>query len=285
MRRGALALALGLAACQTEAPSAPSTTDAAARVGDAVLTEAAIDSALAAAPSDVDSAEARREIVEPWIRRHLLSGAALAEGLADDPKVRRRLEDARQAVLEQAALEHLAGDARPSEADVEAYYAAHPADFTLDEPHVRVRTLRVAGARAEAQAAQAMAALARVAASQNPDSTFALAAREFSADPAGSVALATSFVPEARLAEVDPALAEAVTGMRPGAAPIAVPTGRTITVVQLAERLGAGSVLPLAAARAGIAERLGVSLRTEAAARLVERLRAEATARGELSVR
>ena len=278
---------LTLAACQAEAPPADDTADAAvaARVGDAVLSEADVAAALAALPPGADSAEARRALVEPFVRRALLAGAARAQGLTDVPDVRRRLEDAEQAVLEQAALGRLLTGTEPSTADVEAFYAAHVADFTLAAPAVRVRHLRVTGVGAAARAVQAAEALGRVAASAQPDSTFALAAREFSSDPAGAVALASQFVPEARLAEVDPVLAAAVAGLQPGAPPVAAPSGRTVHVVQLAERLGAGAVLPLAAVRGQIAERLGVALRTEAAARLVERLRAEAMSAGTLRVR
>lgn len=277
----ALGGALALAGCRTEAPPPPP--DAAARVGDAVLTEADLAAALDGLPADADSAEARRALVDAFVRRALLAGAARADGLAGDPAVRKRLADAEQDVLEQAALERL--DAAPSAADVEAYYAAHTADFTLGAPAVRVRHLRLAGPRAAERAAQAAEALARVAASPNPDSTFTLAAREFSSDPAGAVALAASFVPEARLAETDPVLARAVAGLSPGAPAATVRSGLAVHVVQLADRLEAGAVLPLGAVRGSVAERLGVALRTEAAARLVERLRAEATARGALVVR
>ena len=279
-----LVAALALAACRSEAPVADEPA-VAARVGDAVLSEADVAAALAALPPGTDSAEARRALVEPFVRRALLAGAARAEGLVADPDVRRRLADAEQAVLELAALDRLLTGTEPSEADVEAFYAAHVADFTLSAMAVRVRHLRVVGPGASARSVQAAVALGRVAASARPDSTFALAAREFSSDPAGAVALASQFVPEARLAEIDPVLAQAVARLQPGAPPVAAPSGRSVHVVQLAERLGAGSVLPLAAVRGQIAERLGVALRTEAAARLVERLRAEATAAGRLRVR
>ncbi|HEX8385288.1 MAG TPA: hypothetical protein VF576_03835, partial [Rubricoccaceae bacterium] len=65
----------------------------------------------------------------------------------------------------------------------------------------------------------------------------------------------------------------------------AVPAGEAVHVVQLVDRLPAGAVLPLPAVRDDIAERLSVGLRTDARARIVEQLRADADARRTLLVR
>ena len=288
MTRAGLALACAglLGACN--APSRPEgglPAGVAAQVGEAVLTEADVARALAVLPAGVDSAEARRQIVEPWLRRELL--VADARRLAAEPDVAERLAEAERAVLEAAALARGIADdpaSAPTAAQVAAYHAAHPAEFTLAAPAVRVRHLRVNPPDA-ARVQAAAAALGRVAASARPDSTFALAAREFSSDPAGAVAFAAQFVTEARLADTDAALARAVASLAAGAGVATSASGRTVHVVQVAERLPAGAVLPLSAARGEIADRLGVGLRKEAAARLVERLRAAAAARGALSVR
>ncbi len=276
---------LALAACRTEAP-APAT-DVAAQVGDAVLTEADVAQALAAVPAGLDSAEARRAVVDPWVRRALLVQDARAAGLPADPAVRERLAEAERAVLEAAALDRLYADSTvaPTDAAVRAFYARHRADFTLAEPAVRVRALRVSGPRREDRARGASDALRRVAASASPDSTFALAAREFSDDAAGVTALAATFVVQSRLAAADEALGRAVESLTPGPSVATIASGETLHVVQLIDRLPAGAVLPLAAVRGEIAERLAVRLRTDAGSRLVERLRAEAVARNTLRVR
>ena len=276
----ALLGAASLAACRTGTP--PPDASVAAQVGDAVLTEADVARSVAAAPG-VDSAEARRETVEPWVRRELLAQHARATGLADAPDVRRRLADAERAVLEAAALDGLGDEAAATEAQIAAAYAARPGDFTPDEATVRVRHLLVRG---PGRARAAAAALARVAASARPDSTFALAAREFSTDADGAVALARTFVTLAELDAADPALGRTVAGLAPGSvATVAASRPGTVHVVALVARHPAGAVLPLAAVRDEIAERLGVGLRTDAAARLVERLRADAVARSAYRVR
>jgi parvulin-like peptidyl-prolyl isomerase len=276
----ALVSAAGLAACRTEAPAPDASV--AAQVGDAFLTETEVARAIAAAPG-LDSAEARRETVEPWVRRQLLAQHARATGLADEPDVRQRLVDAERAVLEAAALGALADESAPTDAQIEAAYAAHPGDFTPAEAMVRVRHLLVRG---PGRARAAAAALARVAASAQPDSTFALAAREFSTDADGAVSLARTFVTLSELDAADPALGRAVAGLAPGAVAMAAASRPgTVHVVALVARHPAGAVLPLAAVRDEIAERLGVGLRTDAAARLVERLRADAVARSAYRVR
>ncbi|HEX8297878.1 MAG TPA: hypothetical protein VF594_01855, partial [Rubricoccaceae bacterium] len=124
-------------------------------------------------------------------------------------------------------------------------------------------------------------------ASARPDSTFLLAAREFSTDAPGAVALARSVVPLSSLAAVDPALGQAVADLAPGEVATVQDTTDpgAVHIVSLAERYPADVVLPLAAVRDEITERLGVGLRTDAAARLVERLRADAVARSALRVR
>lgn len=274
-----LAASVALAACASDAPASEAPRGVAARVGDAVLTED--DLAQAMGDAAADSAETRTVLIDAFVRRSLLVGAALDENLDDAPDVARELAEARRSVLELAALDRLLDGVQATPEQIAAYYAANPDAFTLDEPAVRIRHLRLDGATAT-RGAQAAQALGRVADSARPDSTFALAAREISADPAGSVALARRFVPVARLGEIDPALAQAVAGLREGGPATVVTSGPTTHVVQLAQRLPAGARLPLGAVRTQIAERLGVGLRTEAAARLVERLRAEATARGDL---
>ncbi|HEX8299396.1 MAG TPA: hypothetical protein VF594_09580, partial [Rubricoccaceae bacterium] len=143
-----------LAACRPDGQSdRPASTSAiAAQVGDAVLTEADVARTLAAVPAGIDRAEARRQIVEPWVRRELLAQHARATGLAGQPDVRRRLADAERAVLEAAVLDRLADQTVATDAQIAAYYAAHPDDFTSTEESVRVRHLLVRGGVGRARA-------------------------------------------------------------------------------------------------------------------------------------
>ncbi len=273
----AVLLAAPLAGCgEREAPSAAGG-DAVARLGDAALTEAELARAVDGLPADLDSAAARRAAVEAWVARELFVQEARRAGLDADPEVARRLEESARAVLEDAARDRLLADALAGD-DVAAYYERHRASLALREPYVRLRHLRVPADRAEA----AEQALADALTTPDPDAAFATVARRFASDPDGAVAFAASFAPESRLREVAPALADGVAGLAPGGATAVIPDGPTAHVVHVVDRVAEGAVPPLAVIRAELAEQLRASRRHDAEARLLERLRAEAVARGDL---
>ena len=72
--------ALALSGCRGENPSAfPADSPAVARVGEAVLTEAELRDALGSATPGLDSASARRQVVEQWVRRQLVVQEARRE--------------------------------------------------------------------------------------------------------------------------------------------------------------------------------------------------------------
>jgi len=122
----------------------------------------------------------------------------------------------------------------------------------------------------------------RAVASAFPDSLFALAAREYAADPAAAVAFAAEFVPEGRLRAADDAFGSRVAGLPAAAQVAAVSSGGVVHVVQVVDRVATGTVPPFRLVRDELAERLGVQFRRDAEARLLQRLRAEARADGRL---
>ena len=252
-----------------------------ARVGDAVLTEADLAEALGEHAAGLDSVTARDQFVEQWTRRELLVQHARAQGLDQDPAVRRRLAENERATLEAAALDAFFAQtpAEPSDAELEAYYQGHQAALALRDPYVRLRHLRVADRQ---RAAQAQAALDRARGSPTPDSLFALVAREFSDDPRGAVAVAAEYVSESRLQSLDLVLGDRVAALPAGGPAVVVPVGRTFHVVQVADRVPAGAVPPFRVVRDELAERLAVQHRRDAQARLLQRLRSEAQAQGRL---
>ena len=273
--------ALAASACAGDTAAVPR--GAVAQVGDEVLTEADLADVLGAVPPGMDSATARAQAVERWVQRELLVQAARTQGLADDPAVRRRLVEGERTTLEAAALDALFAQtpAEPSEADLQAYYQRNQSALALRAPYVRLRHLRVADRQ---RAAQARAALARALDSPYPDSLFALVAREFADDPAGAVAMASEYVPESRLRSLDQALGDRVGGLSVGGEVAVVPVGGALHVVQVADRVPAGTVPPLDLVRAELAERLAIQNRRDARARLIQRLRSQAQSRGELQL-
>ncbi|MFN3596765.1 MAG: peptidylprolyl isomerase [Rubricoccaceae bacterium] len=282
---GLLAAALPaalLAACADAPPEAVRAgSPVVAQVGAATLTEADLDALLGTAWPGLDSAAARAQLVEQWLLRELAVQEARRRGLDTDPEVQRLLADSERATLQAAFLDRYFTEnpAPISEADVAAYYEAHRERLALREPYVRVRHLRAASAE---RAAQARTALAGALASAHADSLFALIAREYADDPEGAVALAATYVPESRFAARDETLGQRLAALAPGGAPVALTTGTppTYHVVQVADRLPAGTVPPLALVRDEVAERLAISWRRDAEAQLMQRLRTEARARG-----
>lgn len=274
--------ALALAGCRGEDPSAfPSDSPAVARVGEAVLTEAELRDALGSATPGLDSASARRQVVEQWVRRQLVVQEARREGLDELPDVQRQLRDSESAVLEAAYLERFfeAEPAEPTEPEIEAYFEANRERLALREPYVRLRLIRTAS-REDAQAA--LGALGQIQGSPIADSLFALAAREYDATPDGAVALADSYIPESRLLALDETLGGRVAALGAGATPALVEGGDAFYAVSVVDRVRTGQTPSLAMLRPEIAERLAIRRRKEAEARLIARLRSEAEAGGRL---
>ena len=277
-----------LAACASEVgDAAPPAARAAtvARVGDAVLTEADLAEALGAG-GVADSAAARRQVVEQWVRRELLVQAARAEGIDRDPDVRRLLAESERATLAAAALDRLAPGAPPTDADLRAAYEQERDDLVLTEPYVRVRHLRT-GSREAAEAAQTLLNGAGGQAPSGADAAFAQAAQLYADDAPGALALAAETVPESRLADLDPALPGTVARLAPGGRAVVVggAGGTVFHVVQVVARARAGTVPPFSVVRDDLAERLAIRLRRRQEARLLQSLRADAQAAGRLDLR
>ncbi len=274
---------LAASGCRRPAPDAPGGGGVVARVGDARLTAGDLADALGEAPAGLDSAAARQHVVEQWVQRELLVQEARAQGLDEDPRVQRLLAENERATLEAAALDAYFAQtpAEPSDEDLQAYYGAHRETLALREPYVRLRHLRVADRQ---RAVEAQASLRRVVASPYPDSLFALVAREYADDPEGAVAFASEYVSESRVRGLDDVLGEQLAALPAGAQVAVVPVGRVFHVVQVVDRVPAGTVPPFRLVRDELAERLAVQRRREAEARLLQQLRTEAQARGRLDL-
>lgn len=128
----ALALMLGLAGCGGDAP--PEATQPSvpplARVGDRILDEAGFESELArwrAARRPVTNAE---EVVREWVERESLLQRAVAMGLAEDPAVRRDLDQLLVQRLLERELQPGLDALEVSPEEVKAEYDREVARFT-----------------------------------------------------------------------------------------------------------------------------------------------------------
>ncbi len=284
LRRLLLLAPLALSACGGgDAPPEASGGATVARVGDAVLSEAELQDALGGATPGLDSAAARKQITEQWVRRELVVQEALRAGLNDEPDVQRSLRESEQSVLEAAYLSRFfeSTPAEPTEPEIAAYYEANRDKLTLREPYVRVRLIRMPD---PSRAPEARNALAQLQGSPLADSLFALTAREYATDPDGAIDLADAFIPESRLRALNDDLGGGISTLGAGAAPLVLAAPEATYVVSVVERVQPGQVPSQSMVRADIVERLAIRKRKEAEARHIARLRSEAEAGGRLSL-
>lgn len=274
---------LALTGCRGTPPEP----DVFARVGDAVLTEEDLRYALAAVPAGADTTLARDQFLEQWLTNQLLAQEARRRGLGEREDIRRQLQEHETSVLAAALIEELyerdGGSVNPAE--LEAYFEQHRDRLRLREPYVRVRFLEVRSATAAERARAALQTLARPGTPERArDSLFVEAARRFAVDPEASLSLAESFVPQSRLTRQAASAPWAVVAqLRTGEVSAVLPTATdTYFVVYLEERVPAGAVPELAWVREDLQRHLLLQSRKRLVAREVQRLRAEAEARGAL---
>ncbi len=121
-----LLLTLGLAACKLPGTASDPTL---ARVEDAELK---LSEMRAADPWDSLSLEERTSRVEHWISRESVYERALSDKVDERPEVKRLIEDAKKKIILGAYFALVTDTLSVSEADIIAYYEAHPENFALE---------------------------------------------------------------------------------------------------------------------------------------------------------
>ena len=125
-----LLLAVTLAGCSSKQEK---TSSAIASVNGTAITSAQLDQALSRLSLAAQNLtpQAKSQVVQALVDQQLLVQAATAQKLDQDPAVQQLLQAAHDQVLSQAYLQH-AGQAvaKPSEADISAYYNQHPELFS-----------------------------------------------------------------------------------------------------------------------------------------------------------
>ncbi len=246
-----------------------------ARLGDAILTQEEVNALIKDRSVLLDSADAVSQIVEQWVTNELLYQEALNRGLRGDPDVRRLLADNERSVLIDALVSRVL-DAEmqggPDEAAVQTYFEQHQEKLALREPFVRVHHLiyQDLGAAEVARSAMQTSMLTPVL----PEG--GLLANGLSED---------AFYPERQMFAATPGIGEAISGLDIGEVFDVFMVDSTYHVVQLMDRLEAGSVPSIDMVRREIRDRVAIDMRKQLYARQVERLRTRALAREELDVR
>lgn len=272
-------MALAVAGCESSEP--PS--DYVARVGSSYLTQDEVQDALESAPASQDSADARRQIIEQWVTNELLYQEAKRQGLREEPDVKQLLQENERSVLISALVSTLyeQDTVRPSAAEVNAYYERHRQQLRLREPYLQVRHLASPNADS---AAQARSLLQQAVIAGHADSTWSLLAHRFATDPSRALDLASNFYPAQRLFSQLPPLRDKLRTMSDGQIATLVRTDSLTHVLQLVERVPAGTVPPISWIEDEIQRRLTIQERKQRYARRVQRLRNEAVAREELEI-
>ena len=275
-------LLVALTACG-EAGEVPS--DAyAARVDDEVLTEDEVGEALAVLPVGLDSTTARRQVVDQWVKSRLLAQEARRQGLLEESDVRRQLAENERAVLAAALIDRFfeANPIEPTEADITTYFDTNLDRLVLREPYVRLRLLSLDTAqRAEA----ARNALRRTVKSPYADSLWSMTVREYASNPEEAAAFASTYLPLSRLSGLDEAIARQVQALNPGEIAPVVESGGRYHVVQLLDRVAAGTPPELRWVHEELRQRLAIEQRNEMLVRQIQQLQNEAQAAGRLDVR
>ena len=157
------ALAFLMGGCEKPATEAKS--EAVATVGDDKITQVELDLALARLGelSEAQAAEARAKLLQALVDQRLVVQAAQKAGLDKDPAVAAAMANAGRQVLAEAYAERTFKDvAQPTEAEIAAYYEAHPELFAqrriyrVQELDLQVDASRVAEVEARLRSSHSL---------------------------------------------------------------------------------------------------------------------------------
>ena len=273
-------LTFGLTACRQQAP----VPDYIARVGGRYLTRSELSFALASLPVAQDSLEARQQIVERWVSNELLFQEAMRRGLRNNPNVQRLLQENERSVLISALVNVLYEEAleTPTPAEITLYFEQNKEQLRLREPFVRVRYLLTSHPDSAASARKVLLTLNK---SPSSDSLWEGLVNRFAVDPEGSRNLARTYYAESRLFTLQPALHEVVARLRQGQTTPVMQKDTLFQVLQLVERVHAGTVPEVGWIEDELRERLLIQNRKQMYARQVQRLRNEAITQENLDIR
>jgi len=144
-----LLLSLSLTGCVDGdgGKSVESVRDPIVRVGDAYLTEEAIESLLPSEEMVPLAIEDKRRFVERWVETEILYQEALRRGVGDDPRVRTRIRTLEQEFLaDHLTFLELRDRTVVTEEEIEAYFETHEQEYRYEYrvSHILVSTFEEA---------------------------------------------------------------------------------------------------------------------------------------------
>lgn len=228
-----------------------------------------------------DSTKARQQAIDQWVTRTLMYREAERLNLSSRDDVQQKLQRQRQAVLVSALRTQFEeeADVQPSPDEVRTYFERHKEQLQLQEPYLRVQYL----ATSDRSTAQTVRQELRTPAAPH-DTTWARLVAEYATDTTQARQLSHSYVPQSRLNQQVPALADRVDALQEGeTTPIIEADGR-YHVLRLDRRIPEGSPPELEWIEPEIRRRLRIRARKQIHASEVQRLRNRAQADGVLEL-
>jgi hypothetical protein len=280
----AVLLAIVTVALAGGCSSEPVANDYLARVGDRTLTREDLQSELGMLSTGLDSSVASQRLIDKWVTDEVLYNAAVRRGLANDPDVRRQLQESERVILISKLTDALYNeeDVAISRDDLEMFYDTHLEQLAITEPFIRFRYVLSDSLETAIEAA---AALKTIVDSANPDSLWSTIADRFMPDDRSMYAMSESYYPMAQVTAAVPGLPSMMSTVRPADVLGPFDLNGQFHVLQLVDRLEPGTVPTLDMIEAYLRTRVTIDLRKQILARQVQRLRNEAIAREELELR
>ncbi len=282
LTRVLIVLALGVFWSGCGEPTPPE--EYAARVGDAYLTESEVRQAITGSHPATDSTTARQQYIEQWVTNELLYREAERHDLANEPAVQQKLRAQERSVLINELTSRLFENmsAAPSPAQIATYYERNKEQLRLREPFARIRYLATTNINTARSVHEELVDLDD---SASADSLWDVFIERYAADPAEARELAAHHYPVSNLFPRHPAVREALNELVPGETAPVVRSRGLAHVVQLVDRVAAGTVPELNWVEDTIRRRLQIRARKQMYEREVQRLRNEARADDQIEIR
>jgi hypothetical protein len=268
----------GLACQSNEQPA-----DYVARVSDTYLTEADVEEVISDYSTLRDTASAREHIIDSWITEQLLYREARRQGMRGDSTVQQRLQEVRRSVLIDALVENLKEDIPPpSETSIQTYYQRHAEQFRLREPFIRLRYI----SDDQADTLDTFRAqLAAAADSATIDSLWQNAPKETNRTSRRTEDWNDNYLPLSRLERELPVELLELETLESGAVSPVVQHNDNYHLVQITDRMEAGTLPSLEHVRDKIIQQLLIQEKKLMYTREVQRLRTRARADNSIDIR
>ena len=255
----------------------------AARVGSEYLTERNVDEALEVLPVGLDSVTARQQVIEQWVKSHLLAQEARRRGLTSQEDIQLQLAESERSVLAAALIDRFfeANSEELTDEEIQIYYEANRSRLDLREPYVQIRLLTTEDAE---QARLGRTAMVRARNSPFADSLWNLTVQAFASDPDGALALSSRHLPESRLRGLDEMIGRQGRILETGGVSPVFESGGHHHVLQVVDRINAGTSPELSWIREELRQRIAIEKRNTMLAQQIQQLKNEAESDGRLEV-